>query len=642
MNQLSDRLNSLSPSATLAMSQKSAELKAQGVDVINLSVGEPDFNTPDYIKEAAKKAIDDNFSRYSPVPGYPALRNAIVEKLKKENDLEYTAAQISCANGAKQSVCNVILVLVNPGDEVIVPAPYWVSYPEMVKLAEGTPVIVTAGIEQDFKITPAQLEAAITPKTKALILCSPSNPTGSVYSQEELKGLADVLEKYPQVIVIADEIYEHINYIGKHQSIAQFPEMKERTVIVNGVSKAYAMTGWRIGFIAGPEWIVKACNKLQGQYTSGPCSVSQKAAEAAYLGSQAPVEEIAVFREARKVDDPVIVGAGGPAPRFAQIVERRPTELACKEVVVACLFPLLAYRYLARLIVVRRSVALVELGEDLLIRVTRHREEPFGVVLIVSFGVDPCVIGPYRAIHSPGLARVRNLRTYGEFTGLILVEIGQIASGLPVGIEPRDVQMCSQSPRLRGGTSAVQIVEHFVDAVLQVLVALPSPHFVAQAPHHDARMVAVAEDKIGKVALPPLEEIDAVVVRRLVVAAPVEPAVEEFVHHHKPKGVAHVVELGSIGVVARAHGVATHLFELHQTPVLHVVGHRGSIGRGILVQAHAFEFRRLAIQEEPFAGNELRFTHSERGPVCVGYLSVDDDLGREVIHVRSVGAPQFG
>ena len=295
MNQLSDRLNSLSPSATLAMSQKSAELKAQGVDVINLSVGEPDFNTPDHIKEAAKKAIDDNFSRYSPVPGYPALRNAIVEKLKKENGLDYTVAQISCANGAKQSVCNAILVLVNPGDEVIVPAPYWVSYPEMVKLAEGKPVIVTAGIEQDFKITPAQLEAAITPKTKALILCSPSNPTGSVYSKEELAGLVAVLAKHPQVIVIADEIYEHINYIGKHQSIAQFPEMKDRTVIVNGVSKAYAMTGWRIGFIAGPEWIVKASNKLQGQYTSGPCSVSQKADEAAYTGFEVNVPEGAFY-----------------------------------------------------------------------------------------------------------------------------------------------------------------------------------------------------------------------------------------------------------------------------------------------------------------------------------------------------------
>ena len=292
MNQLSERLNSLSPSATLAMSQKSGELKAQGVDVINMSVGEPDFNTPDHIKEAAKKAIDENYSRYSPVAGYPALRNAIVEKLKKENGLEYTAAQISCANGAKQSVCNTIMALVNKGDEVIVPAPYWVSYPEMVKLAEGTPVIVRAGIEQDFKITPEQLEAAITPNTRALILCSPSNPTGSVYSKEELAGLAAVLAKHERIITIADEIYEHINYVGRHESIAQFTEIKDRVVIVNGVSKAYAMTGWRIGFIAAPEWIVKGVNKLQGQYTSGPCSVSQKAAEAAYTGTQDPVEEM--------------------------------------------------------------------------------------------------------------------------------------------------------------------------------------------------------------------------------------------------------------------------------------------------------------------------------------------------------------
>ena len=300
MNQLSDRLNSLSPSATLAMSQKSAELKAQGVDVINLSVGEPDFNTPDHIKEAAKQAIDENYSRYSPVAGYLSLRNAIVAKLKNENGLEYTAAQVSCANGAKQSVCNTILALVNPGDEVIVPAPYWVSYPEMVKLAEGKPVVVTAGIEQDFKMTPAQLEAAITPRTRALILCSPSNPTGSVYSRDELAALAAVLEKHPEVYVIADEIYEHINYIGRHESIAQFPAMKERTVVVNGVSKAYAMTGWRIGFIAGPEWIVKGVNKLQGQYTSGPCSVSQKAAEAAYTGTQAPVEEMRQAFERRR------------------------------------------------------------------------------------------------------------------------------------------------------------------------------------------------------------------------------------------------------------------------------------------------------------------------------------------------------
>ena len=313
MNVLSNRLNSLSPSATLAMSQKSAELKAQGVDVINLSVGEPDFNTPDHIKEAAKKAIDDNYSRYSPVPGYPALRNAIVAKLKNENNLEYTAAQISCANGAKQSVCNTILALVNPGEEVIVPAPYWVSYPEMVKLAEGEPIIVTAGIEQNFKITPAQLEAAITPKTKALILCSPSNPTGSVYSQEELAGLVAVLEKYPNVFIIADEIYEHINYIGKHQSIAQFPSMKERTIIVNGVSKAYAMTGWRIGFIAGPEWIVKGVNKLQGQYTSGPCSVSQVAAEVAYTGTQEPVEQMRQAFERRR---DLIVSLAKEVPGF--------------------------------------------------------------------------------------------------------------------------------------------------------------------------------------------------------------------------------------------------------------------------------------------------------------------------------------
>ena len=292
MNRLSDRLNRLSASATLAMSQKSQELKAQGVDVINMSVGEPDFNTPDAIKEAAIKAVNENYSRYSPVPGYPVLRNAIVEKLKKENGLEYTAAQISVSNGAKQSVCNAIMALVNPGDEVIVPAPYWVSYPEMVKLADGTPVTVYAGIEQNFKITAEQLEAAITPKTKMLILCSPSNPTGSVYSKEELESLANVLAKYPEIYIIADEIYEHINYIGKHESIAQFENVRDRVIIVNGVSKAYAMTGWRIGFIAAAEWIVKGCNKLQGQYTSGPCSVSQIASVEAYVGSQEPVAEM--------------------------------------------------------------------------------------------------------------------------------------------------------------------------------------------------------------------------------------------------------------------------------------------------------------------------------------------------------------
>ena len=295
MAQVSERLASLSPSETLAMSQKSSELKAQGIDVINLSVGEPDFFTPDFIKGAAHKAIDANFSFYSPVPGYPSLRNAIVDKLKQENGLEYKADQIVCSNGAKQSVCNVLLSIVGPGDEVIVPAPYWVSYVEMVKLASGTNVIVTAGIDQDFKITPAQLEAAITPKTKALILCSPSNPTGSVYSKEELKGLADVLSAYPNIIIISDEIYEHINYIGKHESIAQFDSVRDRVVIVNGVSKAYAMTGWRLGWIAAPQWIASACNKLQGQYTSGPCSIAQKAAEEAYRGSQ---DCVATMREA--------------------------------------------------------------------------------------------------------------------------------------------------------------------------------------------------------------------------------------------------------------------------------------------------------------------------------------------------------
>ena len=300
MSQVSERLASLSPSETLAMSQKSSELKAQGIDVINLSVGEPDFNTPDHIKAAAKKAVDNNFSFYSPVPGYPSLKNAIVEKLKKENNLTYKPEQIVCSNGAKQSVCNVLLCVVGPGDEVIVPAPYWVSYVEMVKLAEGTNVIVEAGIEQDFKITPAQLEAAITPKTKALILCSPSNPTGSVYSKEELRGLAAVLAKYPNIVVIADEIYEHINYIGKHESIAQFPEIADRVVIVNGVSKAYAMTGWRLGWIAAPQWIASACNKLQGQYTSGPCSIAQKAAEEAYVGDQACIATMRAAFEKRR------------------------------------------------------------------------------------------------------------------------------------------------------------------------------------------------------------------------------------------------------------------------------------------------------------------------------------------------------
>ena len=292
MAQLSDRLQRLAPSATLAMSQKSSEMKAQGIDVINLSVGEPDFNTPDHIKAAAKKAIDDNYSRYSPVPGYPDLRKAIVDKLKNENGLEYGMNEILVSNGAKQSVCNTVMALVNDGDEVIIPAPYWVSYPQMVKLAGGVPVIVNAGFEQNFKMTPEQLEAAITPKTRLLILCSPSNPTGSVYSKAELEGLAEVIKKHEDMFVLADEIYEHIIYTGRHEGMAQCDGMKERISVVNGVSKAYAMTGWRIGFIAAPEWIVKGCNKLQGQYTSGPCSVSQKAAEAAYTSSQACVEEM--------------------------------------------------------------------------------------------------------------------------------------------------------------------------------------------------------------------------------------------------------------------------------------------------------------------------------------------------------------
>ena len=300
MAQLSDRLQRLAPSATLAMSQKSSEMKAQGIDVFYMCVCVPDFNTPDHIEEAAKKAIDEIYSRYSPVPGYTDLRKTIVAKLKNENNLDYSVNEVLVSNGAKQSVCNTIMALVNPGDEVIIPAPYWVSYPQMAKLAGGTPVIVEAGFDQNFKMTPEQLEAAITPKTRLIILCSPSNPTGSVYSKEELKGLADVIKRHDDLFVLADEIYEHINYIGKHESIAQFEGMKERSIIVNGVSKAYAMTGWRIGYIAAPEWIVKGCNKLQGQYTSGPCSVSQKAAEFAYTQSQECVEQMRQAFERRR------------------------------------------------------------------------------------------------------------------------------------------------------------------------------------------------------------------------------------------------------------------------------------------------------------------------------------------------------
>ena len=300
MAQISNRIQALSPSATLAMSQKSNELKAQGVDVINLSVGEPDFFTPEHIKEAAKRAIDENYSFYTPVPGYLSLRKAICGKLLRENNLTFAPEQIIVSNGAKQSLCNCILSLVNPGDEVIIPTPAWVSYVEMVKLAEGKCVLVPATVEQNFKITAKQLSDAITEKTKMIILCSPSNPTGSVYSKEELKALADVLAAYPDIIILADEIYEHINYTGEFNSIAQFESVRDRVVIVNGVSKAYAMTGWRIGFIAAPLWIAKANSKLQSQYTSGCSSIAQKAAEEAYNGPQDCVEEMRKAFERRR------------------------------------------------------------------------------------------------------------------------------------------------------------------------------------------------------------------------------------------------------------------------------------------------------------------------------------------------------
>ncbi|MBR6925681.1 MAG: pyridoxal phosphate-dependent aminotransferase [Bacteroidaceae bacterium] len=292
MTKLSSRVTRLQPSATLAMSQKSAELKAQGIDIINLSVGEPDFDTPEHIRLAAQKAIDEGHTRYTPVPGIAPLRKAICEKLQKENGLSYTPEQIIVSNGAKQSVCNTLLALCDDGDEVIIPAPYWVSYPQMALMAGGVPVTIDAPISQNFKITPQQLEAAITERTRVLILCTPSNPTGAVYSAEELEALAEVLRHHENVTIISDEIYEHINYTGKHASIASCEGMKERTVIVNGVSKAYAMTGWRIGFIAAPIEIAKATQKLQGQYTSNPGSISQYAALAAYESSQDCVEEM--------------------------------------------------------------------------------------------------------------------------------------------------------------------------------------------------------------------------------------------------------------------------------------------------------------------------------------------------------------
>ena len=300
MEHISERIQSLSASATLAMSQKSNELKAQGVDVINLSVGQPDFNTPEHVKDAAKKAIDDNFTFYTPVAGYMSLRQAIAEKMERENGLKFAPEQIVVSGGAKQSLCNVILSTINPGDEVVIPTPAWVSYVEMVKLAEGVTVTVPTTVDDNFKVSPERLEAAITDKTRMVLLCSPSNPTGSVYSRDELRALAKVLARHPQVLILSDEIYEHINFTGTFASISEFEEVRDRTIIVNGVSKAYAMTGWRIGFIAAPLWVAKATTKLQGQYTSNPSSIAQKAAEAAYTGSQQCVEDMRVAFERRR------------------------------------------------------------------------------------------------------------------------------------------------------------------------------------------------------------------------------------------------------------------------------------------------------------------------------------------------------
>ena len=300
MNRLSDRINALAPSATLAMSQKSSELRAQGVDVINLSVGEPDFFTPDHIKAAAKQAVDDNFSFYSPVPGYLSLRQAVCEKLRRENGLEYTPDQIVIGNGAKHELCNVIMALINPGDEVIIPTPAWVSYVQMVNLAGGKSVLLQSSMDKNFKVTADELEAAITPATRLIVICSPSNPSGAIYTRDELKAIAEMLTRHPEVMVIADEIYEHINYVGRHESLAQFSEIKEQVVIINGVSKAYAMTGYRIGYIAAPLWVSKAVTKMQGQYTSGVSSIAQKAAEAAYNGPQECVEEMRVAFERRR------------------------------------------------------------------------------------------------------------------------------------------------------------------------------------------------------------------------------------------------------------------------------------------------------------------------------------------------------
>ncbi|MEI2271347.1 pyridoxal phosphate-dependent aminotransferase [Sphingobacterium sp. ML3W] len=289
---LSDRINNLSESATLKMTKLGRELAAKGVNVISLSVGEPDFNTPEHVKDAAKKALDENWTRYSPVPGYPELRQAIVNKLKTENNLDYDISQIVVSTGAKQSLSNVILTLINPGDEVVIPTPYWVSYSEMVVLAEGKSVFINTEIENNFKITPAQLEAAITPKTKLFMFSSPNNPTGTVYSKDELAALAEVFEKHPQIFILSDEIYEHINFVDKHESIAQFDSIKDRVIIINGFSKAFAMTGWRLGYIAANKTIAAANDKLQGQTTSGTCSISQRAGIVAYEQGLASVNKM--------------------------------------------------------------------------------------------------------------------------------------------------------------------------------------------------------------------------------------------------------------------------------------------------------------------------------------------------------------
>jgi aspartate aminotransferase len=302
MSILSRRINNLSESQTIKMAKLGRELSAKGIDVINLSFGEPDFFTPDAVKQAAKKAIDENYSYYTPVSGYPDLRKAVAEKLKRENDLDYTFDQIVVSTGAKQSLSNAILCLINPGDEVIVPTPYWVSYSEMIKLAEGESVFIHATVENDFKITAAQLEAAITPKTKMFMFSSPCNPTGSVYSHEELAALVEVFERYPDIIILSDEIYEHINFVDKHFSIASFDSVKERVILINGFSKAYAMTGWRVGYMAASKEIAAACDKLQGQITSGTSSISQRAALAAYEEGLASVNEMKeAFRSRRTI-----------------------------------------------------------------------------------------------------------------------------------------------------------------------------------------------------------------------------------------------------------------------------------------------------------------------------------------------------